>query len=226
MYSHDQTSQVVQILKRETWPELESQLREVSLLGDPVQKPYQKAKIELKTISTDDVWPVARYILSEHLEIQRFLHSVFMAEHGIDTLDLENDQIRVLFHLDGEPAEWALIPPIVEESALDGKPLLVDGEHRFFLARELGVPIKVIWISQVPEMYPIVATPIEWSDVELQDEVPDISLKRKYRYPSLKDFPDIASFSDVKITEDNYLYYFFRDLTPVCTSGVRRVGSK
>lgn len=226
MYSHDQTDQTVQLLRQESWPELETQLRDVSLLGDPSQKPYQNAKLELKTISTDEVWPVARYILEDHLEVQRFLHSVFMAEHGIDTLDLEDDQTRVLFHLDGEPEEWALIPPIVEESSVDGKPLLVDGEHRFFLARELGVPIKVIWVSHVPEIYPVVATPIEWNEVELQAEVPDISLKRKYRYPKLSDFPDISSFSNIKITQDNYLYFFFRDLTPVCTSGVRRVGSK
>ncbi len=216
----------ISIAETETWSQLETRLRHVGLLGDPHLKPYAQATIESRVINSDDVWPVARYILTDHLETQRFLHWAFEQEQGIDTLHQEDDQSRILFTLEGEAEEWALIPPIIEESPLDGKPLLVDGEHRFFLARELGVPIKVIWISQVPKQFPIVATPIDWSEVKAYDEVPDTSKKRDYRYPTLDSFPDISVVSDVNITQENFLYFFFRDLAPVCTSGVRRVGSK
>jgi hypothetical protein len=216
----------ITINQTEDWRQLTERLRQVGLLGDPHLKPYAKAVIDTRVITSDQVWPVARYILTEHLETQRFLHWAFENEHSLDTLHQEDREARVVFKLEGEVEEWALIPPIVEESPLDGKPLLVDGEHRFFLARELGVPIKVIWISHVPAEFPIVATPIEWSEVTAYDQVPDTSKKRDYRYPTWETFPDISSFSQVRITQENFLYFFFRDLAPVCTSGVRRVGSK
>jgi hypothetical protein len=222
----DSARPTITIKQTEEWPQLEQRLREVGLLGDPQLKPYAQAVIDSKVISTDQVWPVSRYILKDHLETQRFLHWAFENEHSLDTLHQEDGQARIVFKLEGEAEEWALIPPIIEESPIDGKPLLVDGEHRFFLARELGVPIRVIWISRVPAQFPVVATPIEWSEVELHDEVPDTSKKRDYRFPKLENFPDISGFSSAEITAKNFLYFFYRDLTPVCTSGVRRQGSR
>jgi hypothetical protein len=220
------TTPAITIVDTQDWPTLEQQLRRTTLLGDPTQLPYQHAQISLRMVETEEIKPLARYILKNNLETQRFLHWAFAEEQGIDTLSLEPEQARIEFQLDGEADEWALIPPIIEVSTIDHQAVLVDGEHRFFLARELGVPIQVIWIEQVPAEYPVVALPLSWSEVEVFDEVPPTFNKRDYRYPTLESMPDISHFSEVTLTPENYLYFFFRDLSSVCTSGVRRSGSR
>jgi len=219
------SSKSIQVQQSESLSQVQERLRQVALIGDSTQKPYAAAQISTKIVTPAAVWPLSRYVLSNHLETQRYLHWAFEQEHSIDTFHQEDDALRLVFKLEGEADEWALVPPIVEESPVDGKPLLVDGEHRFFLAREMGLPIRVIWISQVPQQYPVVATPVEWSEVKEFSEVPSLAEKREYRFPSLAAFPDITSFSNQKIDQNNFLYFFFRDLSPVCTSGVRRVGS-
>lgn len=223
--SSSQASSAISILETQRFDELETLLRQTTLMGDLTQRPYQTATIELRTIETSDVKPLSRYILRNHLETQRFLHWGFQEEHGIDTLSLEAEQARILFQLEGETEEWALIPPIIEVSPHDGLPVLVDGEHRFFLAKELEVPVQVIWIENIPEKYPVVALPLEWSEVEPFEEVPPVFSKREYRFPTLASMPDISGFSDVTLTPENYLYFFFRDVSHVCTSGVRRTGT-
>ncbi len=225
MQSAEPTQLTLKIKQTENFSQVCERLRQVSLVGDPAQKPYAQAEFSLREVSAAEVFPLSRYILTDHLDTQRYLHWAFEQEHNLNTLHQEDERLRILFTLEGSADEWALIPPIVEESKLDGKPLLVDGEHRFFLAKELGVPIRVIWISHVPTHYPVVATPISWSEVKEYAAVPPLAEKRDYRYPTLADFPDISPFSAAQVTADNYLYFFFRDLSPVCTSGVRRVGT-
>lgn len=220
-----QDQSAISIVETQTFEQLSAMLRQTTLMGDAKQHPYRDANIELRTIETTYVKPLSRYVLRNHLETQRFLNWGFEEEHDIETLSLDDHSARVVFQLEGEQEEWALIPPIIEVSPLDNIPVLIDGEHRFFLARELDVPIQVVWIENVPEKYPVVALPLEWNEVEQFDEVPPTFNKRDYRFPTLESMPDISSFSDVRLTSENYLYFFFRDLSPVCTSGVRRSGT-
>ncbi len=210
------------ITKRRNWNSFITLLRKVSLIGDRKIFPYLKATIESKVVKPDDVFPISLYVLRSNLEKQKQLHDVLMKEHGIDTFDQDNDTPDISYRIEGEKIDWKMAPPIVEVSDVDGgKPILVDGEHRFMIARDVGEPIRVVWITRISTDYPVVAYPVSWDEVRSYDVVPDASHKRKYRYLTLDSFPDVGSFSKVKITKNNCRYFFYRDLNPVCTTGIR-----
>jgi hypothetical protein len=215
-----------EILKKKNWAEFTADLRTVTLLGDQTVFPYQHAEIESRLIHPDEVLPISKYVVESNLEMQRMLHQLLLKKHNLDTLDLGGDHTSLVFSVAGEEGEWVLSPPIVEESPIDGKPILLDGEHRFLMAKELNLPVRVAWIRNVPAEFPVVALPIQWNEVKKYETVPPLSEKRVYRYPRLEDFPDISQFSKAHITPENFLYFFYRDLTPVCTSSVRKVGSR
>lgn len=213
-------------VRERDWEGLEQALRKVPLTGDPGVLPYKEAKISSQVVEASEIYPIARYVLQQNLEVQEKLHRMFMEEHKIDTLDLNGKKGGVFFEVEGEEGEWLMSPPVVEISAADdNKPVLVDGEHRFMLAREYGQKVRVIWIEGVPEHVPVVALPIAWNEVEIFDEVPPLTQKRDFRYESLADFPDISGFSDVPLNEENFHYFFYRDLSGVCSSGIRPSGS-
>lgn len=217
----------IKILSKKSWPDFVKTLRHVHLLGDKKIFPYQKAKIEPKIVNAEDVYPISKYVLKSSLAMQRQLHDLLLSEHKLNSLDLNGHLASIDFEVKGERGIWLMSPPIVEISLHDGgKPVLVDGEHRFVMARKLGQKVRVILISNVARQCPVVATPIEWSDVVEYDQVPDLSLKRDYRFDKLADFPDISSFSQAKITEKNFRYFFYRNLEPVCTTAIRKPGKK
>lgn len=210
------------ITSTRNWETFVSLIRKVSLIGDASVFPYQNATIESRVVDPHDVFPISLYVLRPHLVQQKQLHDVLFKDHGIDTFDQDGDTPDISFRVEGEKGHWKMAPPIVEVSDVDGgKPILVDGEHRFMLARELGKPVRVVWVTRVSTDYPIMACPVAWRDIKICDTVPNITHKRKYRFPTLDSFPDIGSFSKVKITKNNYRYYFYRDLNPVCTTGIR-----
>jgi hypothetical protein len=213
----------IQIVEKRDWQECLHILRnEVSLNGDATIFPYKNAQIEYRIIDPYSVKPISLYALKDNLATQHQIHQLFQDKYQLNTLDLPPESRHVLFNVEGESGNWLIAPPIVEESSVDGGiPVLIDGEHRFLLAHELQQPIGVIWISQVPTQFPTVAYPVEWSEVKIYDQVPSLVEKRKYRYPQLSDFPDISSFSQQPVAEDNYLYFFYRNLNPLCNTGVR-----
>jgi len=147
-----------------------------------------------------------------------------LKEYKINTINLNGKRASLSFRIKGEKGEWKMAPPIVEVSKIDkGKPVLIDGEHRFVLAKELNRKVRVIWISNLSSKYPRVAKPVTWEEVKEYRVVPGFSQKRDYRFPKLNKFPDISSFSEVKVTEDNFRYFFYRDLSPICTTKVRPI---
>ncbi len=199
----------ITLVDQRSWDGLEASFREVSLLGDSTIFPYRNAKISLRIVEFDDVYPISRYLLRTHLDIQHNLREQFLQEHGIDTLDLHGKQSDITFRVQGESELWHMAPPIVEVSEADGgKPLLVDGEHRFMLASKLKKKIRVIWIENVPKKYPVVSLPLTWHDMQIFDRVPPEEGKRIYRYP-----------------EHNRHYFFYRDLSMIASGGIRSVGS-
>ncbi len=215
----------INILDVQAWDKFVDSLRQVKLLGDDKIYPYKNAVIENKLIDLEDVAPISRYALNGHIDIQRQLHELFQKQ-GIDTLNLAGKNSDIKYVVKNERIEWLMSPPIVEESNIDkGKAILIDGEHRFLLAKELKQKIRVVWISKVPKIYPSVALPLSWKDVEMHETVPTLKYKREYRFKKLENFPDISSFSKTIINEKNFLYFFYRDLSPVCTTGIRPIGS-
>lgn len=206
----------------QTWPEMVSQLRQIPLLGDPEIKPYRDCTFESRVINYDEVKPLSLYALKSQLTYQRNLRTAMLKLMSLDTLDQDHNQPHITFKTKTESGVWNICPPIIEESAADGgQPVLIDGEHRFLLSRELGLPVRVIWISRVPRHLPTVGLPVSWSDIKMYDQVPPVDRKRIYRFPKLENFPDISDFSRVKVTPENYLYFFYRNFTSLSTTYVR-----
>lgn len=212
----------ISIVSAKPWREIEASLRRVPLQGDNTLLPYADAVISSRVVETDTIAPLARYVLFDHLKTQAQLHATFIRQAKIDTLDLHGKRGGIRYRVGADSEIWEMVPPIVEVSDIDGGvPVLLDGEHRFMLARELGQKVRVIWIEQVDKRAPTMAKPIEWGEVSVHNEVPPLINKRDYRYPTLGSFPDISGLSRVPVTEENYLYFFYRDLSGVCSSGVR-----
>jgi len=216
----------VSIVKEIHWDEYIALLRNVPLAGDPEIFPYRNATVTSKVVRVKDVFPISLYLLQSHLNTQKTLYDVFQRDYDIDTMDLDGGRPEVIFRTSWEKGTWRLSPPIVEVSEADGgKPVLLDGEHRFMMARQLKKDIRVIWIENVPAQYPVVAKPVRWEDVKIYPAVPGLKEKRVYRFSKLSDFPDVSSFSSKKITETSYHYFFYRDLRGICSSGIREAGS-
>lgn len=212
----------ITIVSSRSWDDIVSALRHVTLVGDQTLLPYFKAKISTRVVKVTNVYPISLYALHPKLQLQRELNQILLREHRIDTFNQDGSRPNITFAVKGEKGLWNLTPPIVEVSAEDGNiPLLIDGEHRFLLARELGKLVRVVWIENVPKNYPTVSKPVNWQEITFYDKVPPLSKKRHFRYISKLKFPDISEFSSVKITEKNFRYFFYRDLSSVATSGIR-----
>jgi len=181
----------VEILSRRDESELAACLRRLTLLNSTVE-PYARADIGFATVPTDFVHPAAFYVSRVHFERQRELRDALL-EQGVDPLDLRGS---VEFRCDD--GVRTLIPPVVEFQrerieyhplrADDLRPppielelpLVNDGLHRVYLARQLGIPVRVITVRGAEAAHPYYAYPAGWSRVELVDQVPQDKHKRKF----------------------------------------------
>lgn len=214
----------ITLVKERDWHELVEALRRVPLMGDSSLLPYKRARFRSEVVEASAISPLSRYVLRDNLSLQERLQEKFLRKYKIDTLDLNGKRGGVYFKVSREKGLWLMSPPIVEVSPLDGgKLVLLDGEHRFMLAREMGQKVRVIVVEGVPKRYPMLAYPIRWDEVKICDKVPGYAGKRNYRFKSLKEFPDVSEFSQVEVTEESFRYFFYRDLSGVCSSGVRMV---
>lgn len=145
---------------------INSVLETRTLEGDyPV---YENASVDLIPLSPDCVYPTALYVLQSHLDnvwciYERLLNS------GIN-----------IFQLDGivEFEGGIIAPPVVELS--DGVPAIVDGIHRFYIARQLGFEVNSLYIERAS--MPIISYPVGWNEVVLYDKKPEEArLLRKLR---------------------------------------------
>lgn len=214
------------ILSKRTWEDFVKVIRSVTLTGDPTVFPYAKAKITSKLIDPNTVHPLSLYVLKDHLRLQHQLHEVLVRDYDIDTFDQDGVAPDIMFRVEGESGDWMLAPPVVEVSQADGGiPVLVDGEHRCLLARKRNRKIRVVWIEEIPRQFPTVPLPVSWEEIKIFEKVPDMTLKRRYRYNTLSEFPDVSAFSKVSVTEKNFRYFFYRDLNSVATTGIRAIDS-
>ena len=62
--------------------------------------------------------------------------------------------------------------------------------------------------------YPLLPLPATWDEVH-------VLCKRRFRFDSLEDFPDVSSLSSVEVGEDNYRYFFYRDMQTLGSRGKR-----
>lgn len=157
--------------------ELLSRLRQVKLRGFGGARPYERASLDLMSISPDSLVPAQRYVLKPTLEEVLALREELLAQ-GVDMFALDGGAV-----VNGVP----LIPPVVEESVEpDGRTVWIinDGIHRVYAARSLGLPITVVLAAGVSHPYYALALPGGWSDVEELDELPEVYEKKTYRDPS------------------------------------------
>lgn len=208
------------------WEQLVGTLQRVELNGDRSIHPYQEATIESKVVEIDRLSPLAYYVLTSQLKAGKQLFKKFLNHYGLDPFDLSG---IVEFTDRGE--DTLLAPPIIEvyteqKGPLAGKQVwgLVDGLHRFMNARGDGYSrIRAVVISNVPEHLPLVPLPLQWEDAKIVDDVSEAATKREYRFSDIDSFPDISSFSSALVTPRNCRYFFYRDLSPLGSSGIRKV---
>lgn len=189
----------ITVHERISFQELEVRLRQVPLKqrdeqGNPIFV-YRGANIGIRHIKPDEVNPTTFYLLRAGLEFQRQLRAELLSKEGIDTFDLAYG-IRLSAD-DGK--EHLLIPPVVEvtprtvqfiptkkeELAFPdhveiGIPVINDGAHRMFLAREVGENIRVIHISGADPNFPFYAHPNDWERIRVVDQVPANKREKKF----------------------------------------------
>lgn len=133
---------------------------------------YRNAKIELRNFYPEEVYPTAKYVISGNLETLRAIDEI-MTNEGYDIFHLRE---RV------ENGVGVISPPIVEMS--DGVPAIVDGQHRFWLAREKRQDVTAIYVEGVNPDYPIIGFPVDWDLVREYEERPiKRELIRDLRFP-------------------------------------------
>ena len=212
------------------WLKLVNTLRKVKLQGDPRLNPYKDAVIESRIVKIDELFPTAYYISMIDLRKVERLYKNLLNQYALSIFDL-SDIIEVSQTLSKKRTyRVRTSPPIVEiytetQGEYKGKTVLalVDGLHRCFLAKQLGLEeIRVVTISALPGHLPLVPLPLSWNDVKIYDDIPDNLIKRDYRFPTLGSFPDISSFSNSEISEKNFKYFFYRDLANIGSEGVRK----
>jgi len=209
-----------------SWEELVDTLRHIKLHGDADLHPYHEATIESRLVEIDSLSPTAYYALTSQLETGNQLRQRFLTHYALDPFDLSG----IVELPDGDEGR-RIAPPLVEvyieqQGPLKGKRVqaLVDGLHRCLNAKHLGFSrIRAVVISNIPEHLPLVPLPLRWKDVRLVDKIPEEAEKRAFRFPDLKSFPDITSISSVPVTAQNCRYFFYRELRPLGSSGIRKV---
>ena len=212
---------VFQLVSYADWESLESAMRKVELLGDRSLLPYFSAPIAPRRCIISDLRPTSYYVLRSQIEQHRKLQTKLQSDYMLSLFDLIG-----MFQYKQNGDSFCISPPIVETyyEPTEGATVtaIVDGLHRLWLARELGLEeVWVIEVSNVPEKFPLVPLPLHWHDVRMVDSVPETSNKRRFRFPSIEDFPDISNLSQVPVTSKNYRYFFYRDLASLGSSGIR-----
>jgi len=143
-------------------------VRETKILDKEVPI-YKNAEIVLKVFNPGDARPLAKYVLSNRLEQLGHLGLGF-SKYGIDIFDLD----RIV-----EVGKSKIAPPVVEYSVDDGRDVIVDGIHRFFLARGGNRNIKCIYVRGVHPDYPTISLPISWQNVRVVKEIPKLPQERR-----------------------------------------------
>lgn len=212
----------------QSWEQLVDTLRCIELRGDARLRPYEEATVQSRLVEIDSLCPTAYYVLNPQLDIGTRLRQRFLASYALDPFDLSG-----IVDLSYGGEECRIAPPLVEvyterRGPLKGKRVraLVDGLHRCVNARSLGFSrIRAVVISGISEHLPLVPLPLRWDDVRHVDDIAEEAQKRAYRFPDIKSFPDVSWFSSAPVTSRNCRYFFYRDLRPLGSSGIRRVGT-
>lgn len=186
---------MVEIIGVTPWKELEAAIRQVRLLhprnGENVY-PYADARITLEHVTYDSVRKTSLYLARDLLEVQKQI-AEDIAKYGYDPLELDCGLLLSSKDADGKELLAGFIPPIVEETGIDGAYVL-DGSHRANLGLWAGkTGFNAVYIRGIREDCPSYAYPNDWDEVTVYDEAPkDPALRKRYRegdlYALFRDF--------------------------------------
>lgn len=206
----------VEIVAFHGWRSLVEELGSCTLRYDRSIHPYESAGIRAEIVDIEALTPMALYVLNNRLDEVQALHDALMVQYCFGLWDLPG---WIEFQYNSSDTQ-IIAPPIVEEYTEDmafDTPTriagLVDGLHRCMAARRMGV--ERLWVLVASGVrYPLVPLPATWPEVQ-------VLRKRRYRYRSLEEFPDVSEYSDVEVNERNFQYFFFRDLRELGSRGER-----
>lgn len=161
---------------------------------------YKESIISFKRFHPNNVSPIAKYVLTPNLErLQSTQRDLFFRGYNIFSL---KETLKYNNHI--------ISPPIIEYSDADKKNIIVDGIHRFYLARQLGHWVSTIYIQKVNEFYPVIGMPVEWNDVIEYSEPPqEVQNRRRLR-------EGIENKSEI-------LRKFYRDYSVIGSTGRRPI---
>lgn len=166
--------------------ELLSNLKHTQLMGHGQPFIYHTAHLSLQEkVNPYELIPAQRYVLESDFQRIEYLYQNFL-QQGIDIFSLKGG---IWFNMGEESIP--LTPPIVEESwEAQGRKiwLISDGMHRVYTARQLGKPITIILVQNVPREYPYYAYPLEggWNEVTELKELIEGFQKKNYREKQYK----------------------------------------
>ena len=172
--------------------QLIEQVRNTTMLADKSVYPYKNADICIEEMPINEFLPTQLYILKKHMEIQNKLRDALL-ENKYDTLRLYG---AILLKNSGLIV--GMMPPIVEDDCEFG-PCLLDGTHRAYLAKQLGMNcLSVLHISGVSKDTPMIPLPNRWDEIIEYDTIPTEKSKKKHyrnlpdKYNYYRDFSHIT----------------------------------
>ncbi len=107
----------IEILREISFNDLCSRLKEVRLRGFPDVKIYERARINIKNISSEEIqqkiFTPQPTVYQDHLDRINSMRQLFL-EKGIDIFNLNGGYDYLATDSNGSESEWTLIPPVVE----------------------------------------------------------------------------------------------------------------
>lgn len=164
-------------------PFMESLIRSVWLAGDPTCKPYANCEIQTCLSDPHRVKPVQRFVMEDKILgiLIRFNSGYLggLCMYGNGGLAKCSAGFMLGTLEGGQEAIAIYLPPLVEVH--DGEHLQIDGTHRGFICRALGVTHESITIESVTTAFPVI--PQDWTNVSPYRVKP----KREVRYEGLNE---------------------------------------
>jgi len=135
-------------------------------------KPYEHANIRQAKLSSSQVLPTAKYVLRKNLALIEALDEE-LSKKGVDIFNLKG-----IVKIDDNNLICPPILEIWEHSPFNGRPVIVDGGHRFFIAKKRGISINCVLISGNISIDLPVLPLGGWHEVKKLNKVPNN--KRNY----------------------------------------------
>lgn len=150
-------------------------LFQTSTLADPQARPYQGASISYQNIKLTEIKPTQYYQVEENVRQVEEIRN-FVLSYGQDILNLSDGGVELVVNSQAE----IMLPPIVENDPQEGL-IILDGTHRSFLARRLGMTaMQFILIDGVREEFALNKRRLsnEWHEIQSFETMLDLKKAR------------------------------------------------